>query len=109
RPEFLNRIDEIVMFKPLTESEIIKIIEIALKNIEKRLAEKNMTLGLTDKAKKFIAKESYSPVYGARPVKRFLQKNLETAIATDIIKGKIKENSHVLVDEKDGKLIITNN
>lgn len=109
RPEFLNRIDEIVMFKPLTESELIKIIEIALKNIEKRLAEKNMTLELTDKAKKFIAKESYSPVYGARPVKRFLQKNLETAIATDIIKGKIKENSHVLVDEKDGKLIITNN
>ena len=78
RPEFLNRIDEIVVFSPLTETQIVRIIELAMKDIEKRLEERNITLTLTDRAKKFIADESYDPAYGARPVKRFLQRNIET-------------------------------
>lgn len=105
RPEFLNRIDEIVMFTPLRESEIIKIIDILMKNIEKRLLEKSITIELTEKAKKFIAEASYSPVYGARPVKRYLQKHLETAIAEKMIKEEIKEHSHVVVDEEQDKLV----
>lgn len=104
RPEFLNRIDEIVMFSPLTEEQIIKIIDISMKYIEKRLLEKNITLELTNQAKNFIAKQSYSPIYGARPVKRYLQKHLETMLATSIIKSTITENSHVIVDEIQGAL-----
>ncbi len=107
RPEFLNRIDEIVMFSPLTEEQIIKIIDISMKYIEKRLLEKNITLELADTAKRFIAKQSYSPIYGARPVKRYLQKHLETMLATSIIKGSITENSHIVVDEIDGALVVS--
>ncbi len=104
RPEFLNRIDEIVMFSPLTEHQIIKIIDIALKGLESRLKENNISIRLTDEAKRFIAKASYSPVYGARPVKRYLQKNLETAIATKLIKGEVTENSNIVVDEANGEI-----
>ncbi len=108
RPEFLNRIDDIVMFSPLTESQIIQIIDITLKSIESRLKENNNTIELTDGAKNFVAKASYSTVYGARPVKRYLQKNLETALASKLIKSEIAENDHIVVDEKDGELIIKN-
>lgn len=98
RPEFINRIDEIVVFSPLTESQIIQIINISMRNIESRLKERNITIELTQSAKKGIAEQSYSPIYGARPVKRYLQKHLETAIAAKIIKGEILENEHIIVD-----------
>ena len=97
RPEFINRVDDIVVFSPLTLSQIGGIIDLQLKSLRHRLGEKNITLALTDEAKDFIAKESYDPIYGARPVKRYLQKNLETMIATRIIRGEIKEGDHVTV------------
>ena len=107
RPEFLNRIDEIVVFSPLTETQIVRIIELAMKDIEKRLEERNITLTLTDRAKKFIADESYDPAYGARPVKRFLQRNIETELAGEIIKGSVKDGDKVLIDCDGDKLIFT--
>ena len=107
RPEFLNRIDEIVVFSPLTETQIVRIIELAMKEIEKRLEERNITLTLTDRAKKFIADESYDPAYGARPVKRFLQRNVETELAGEIIKGSVKDGDKVLIDCDGDKLTCT--
>jgi ATP-dependent chaperone ClpB len=106
KPEFLNRIDEIVMFKPLSKEEIIRIIELLMGDIQKRLDERRISLVMTDKAKKFIADTAYSPVYGARPVKRFLQRNVETETGKLIIKGLIGEDSKVLVDEREGKLVV---
>ena len=105
RPEFLNRIDDIVVFSPLTEDQIVKIIELAMKDIEKRLEERNITLELTDAAKKFIADESYDAAYGARPVQRFLQRNMETELAGEIIRGNVKDGDKVIIDSDGNKLI----
>ncbi len=107
RPEFLNRIDEIVVFSPLTEDQIVKIIELSMKDIERRLEERNIALTLTDKAKKFIADESYDPAYGARPVKRFLQRSVETELAGEIIKGNVKDGDNVIIDCDGEKLTFT--
>ena len=104
RPEFLNRIDEIVVFSPLTENQIVKIIELAMKDIEKRLEERNIKLKLTEEAKKFIADESYDPAYGARPVKRFFQRNVETQLAGELIRGSVKEGDTVIIDSDGSKL-----
>ena len=104
RPEFLNRIDDIVVFSPLTQDQIVKIIELSMKDIEKRLSERGITLELTDEAKKFIADESYDAQYGARPVKRFLQRNVETALAGEIIRGTVADDDHVVVDTDGEKL-----
>ena len=107
RPEFLNRIDEIVVFSPLTEDQIVKIIELSMKDIERRLEERNIALTLTDKAKKFIADESYDSAYGARPVKRFLQRSVETELAGEIIKGNVKDGDNVIIDCDGEKLTFT--
>ena len=104
RPEFLNRIDDIVVFSPLTETQIVKIIELSLRGLEARLAERDIRLELTDKGKRFIAREAYDPNYGARPVKRFLQKHVETALATRIIKGEIADGDVVVIDS-DGETL----
>ncbi|NLD20152.1 MAG: ATP-dependent chaperone ClpB [Clostridiales bacterium] len=104
RPEFLNRVDEIVVFSPLTEAQIVEIIEIAMKEIEERLKDRNIFLKLTDEAKNFIAEESYDAAYGARPVKRFLQRNVETELAGELIRGTIKDGDDVEIDCKEGKL-----
>lgn len=107
RPEFLNRVDEIVMFKPLLKDEIMKIIDLSLNEIQKRLKDKNIKLSITDRAKQFIADEAYSPVYGARPVKRYLQKHLETEIGKMIIKGILAENTEALIGVENEKIIIS--
>ena len=104
RPEFLNRIDDIVVFSPLTEEQITGIITLTLASLEHRLSEKDITLELTDEAKKFIAKEAYEPAYGARPVKRYLQNNLENRLAKMIIAGEVYDGCKVLVDVEGGKL-----
>jgi len=103
RPEFINRIDDIVVFSPLTEEQIGRIIDISMKEIESRLAERNITLRLTDDSKKLIAKEAYSPQYGARPVKRYLQKYIETGIAEKIIRGEIEDGQEITIDAKGGQ------
>lgn len=105
RPEFLNRIDDIVVFSPLTEGQIVEIIRLAMKDIERRLEEREITLKLTDAAERLIARESYDPAYGARPVKRFLQRHIETELAGEIIKGSIKDGDDVVIDSDGEKLI----
>lgn len=106
KPEFLNRIDEIVMFKPLQKKEIVKIIDLSLNDMEKRLEDRHIVLTVTDAAKEFIADTAYTPEYGARPVKRFLQKELETELGKLIIKGIVRDGSRVLVDIRQGGLVI---
>lgn len=106
RPEFLNRVDEIVLFKPLTPAEIGEIVELLIIDLKKRLSERNIGLELTDEAKAYIAREGYDPVYGARPLRRFLQRHLETLIARTLIGGKVIDGSMLTVDYKDGKLAL---
>ncbi len=105
RPEFINRIDDIVVFSPLTEAQITQIIDIAMKGLIARLAEREITLKLTDEAKRFIAAESYTPAYGARPVKRYLQKHVETALASKMIQGEISDGDSVTVDVENEALV----
>ena len=103
RPEFLNRIDDIVVFSPLTEEQVIKITELSMKALEARLADRNITLELTDDAKRFIASEAYDPNYGARPVKRYIQRNIETKLAEMIIKGDVADGDRVEISSgEDG-------
>ena len=106
RPEFLNRLDEIVFYKPLQKNEITKILDLLIKDLEKRLADKHLKLKLTDEAKKYLIDNGYDQVYGARPLKRFVQKKLETLIARSILSEKIKPNSEIVVDCKDSQLRI---
>ena len=98
RPEFINRVDDIVVFSPLTEAQISGIIDIAAKGIAGRLVDREITMSLTDAAKAYIAQASYDPAYGARPVKRYLQKNLETQLAQMLIRGTLSDGQHVTVD-----------
>lgn len=102
RPEFINRIDDIIVFSPLTEDQISEIIDLSMKDIEARLAERGITVKLTDESKRLIAKEAYSPQYGARPVKRYLQKYIETGIAEKIIRGEIMDGQEITIDAKGG-------
>ena len=104
RPDFLNRVDDTVMFRPLKKDEIIKIIDIVLKDIQKRLDDRNITLDVSGEAKLLIADKSYTPIYGARPVKRYLQKNFETELGKLIIKGDLEDGQKVIVSVKNDKL-----
>ena len=106
RPEFLNRLDEIIMFKPLTRDNIGGIVDLIVANLNERLADKDLHLVLTDEAKKFVADNGYDPVYGARPLKRYLQKKVETLVAKIILQGDVNMGDTITVDAKDGKLII---
>ena len=105
RPEFLNRVDEIVLFKPLTLAEIKKIVELLLGLLRLRLADRHIELELSDAAKEHIAREGYDPVYGARPLKRYLQRQLETALSRKLLAGDITDHSRVTVDLKKGELV----
>ena len=106
RPEFLNRLDEIVFYKPLKKNEISKILELLIVDLEKRLSDKNIKLNLTDKAKTYLIDNGYDEIYGARPLKRFVQKKLETLIAKKILTGDIKPNTTINIDCKQNELII---
>ena len=106
RPEFLNRLDEIVFYKPLIKSEIIKIVDILLAKLTQRLEDQQLTLKVTDEAKKFIADSGYDPIYGARPLKRFIQSRVETLVAKKIIQGNISAESTITVDYKDDSFVI---
>ena len=104
RPEFLNRLDEIIMFKPLTKSNISSIIDLLIKDVNKRLADKELTVKLTDAARDFIVDNGFDPMYGARPLKRYVQKTVETLAAKLILAGNIDAQSVILIDVEDGKL-----
>ncbi|MFP4129074.1 MAG: ATP-dependent chaperone ClpB [Desulfonatronovibrio sp.] len=107
RPEFLNRIDEVVLFKPLLIEEIEKIIDLLLDHIQDRLMDRKIELELTTQAKEFIAREAYDPVYGARPLRRYLQHKIETPLAKEIISGRLMDGQKVMVDLEDGQLKIS--
>jgi ATP-dependent Clp protease ATP-binding subunit ClpB len=104
RPEFLNRVDEIVLFKPLTLAEIERIVELQLNLLRTRLAERHIELELTSTAKELIARRGYDPVYGARPLKRIIQRELETKLSRALLKGDIMDNSRVEVVATKGEL-----
>ena len=107
RPEFLNRVDDIMLFKALTLPEIKKIVVLLTSEIQKRLAERQIAFSLTEAAKEFIAREGFEPVYGARPLKRFIQRELETKLGRALIAGDIMDNSKVLLDVKGSELVFT--
>ena len=106
KPEFLNRVDDIIMFKPLDKNEIKKIIDIFMKDLKRRLHDKNISIEVTNDAKDIMAKEGYDPVYGARPLKRYIGNTLETMIARMIIAGTIYNGCTIVVDGKDDNIDI---
>src|SRR5437870_3724936 len=104
RPEFLNRVDEIIIFDRLTEDDLKKIVEIQLRRLSKRLEQQKITLKLSDSAKELLAREGYDPVYGARPLRRTIQREILDPLSIDILEGKVREGQTVHVDAKNGAL-----
>jgi ATP-dependent Clp protease ATP-binding subunit ClpB len=106
RPEFLNRVDDIVLFSPLTLEDVKKIVDLLVQDLVRRLKDRQITLGITDQARTFIAEAGYDPVYGARPLKRYLQHELETRIGRALVAGEIQDGMHIVVDVRKGELVI---
>ncbi|MBR2934945.1 MAG: AAA family ATPase, partial [Oscillospiraceae bacterium] len=106
RPEFLNRLDEIVFYKPLTKENITHIIDLLVADLNRRLADKQLTVALTDEAKRFIIDSAYDPIYGARPLRRFVQHSVETLIGRKIIADQVSTGQTLTVDCRDGKLTV---
>jgi ATP-dependent Clp protease ATP-binding subunit ClpB len=106
KPEFLNRLDDIILFKPLETKEIKGIVDIFLEDIQNRLKDKNILMKVTETAKELMAEEGYDPIYGARPLKRYIENVLETSIAKKIIRGDIKDGSIIGVDAKENQILI---
>ena len=107
RPEFLNRLDEIIMFKPLTKDNIGKIIDLMVKELSDRLADQELSLELTDAAKQMVVDNGYDPVYGARPLKRYLQNYVETLTAKKILSGDVHAGDTIVLDVKDGAFTVS--
>jgi ATP-dependent Clp protease ATP-binding subunit ClpB len=105
RPEFLNRIDEMVAFQPLTREQLTEIVELQLARLRERLAERRVALELTDEAKELLAEEGWDPAYGARPLKRAIQRRLENALARELLEGRFGEGDTVRVDAEDGEIV----
>ena len=106
RPEFLNRLDEIVFYKPLTRSEIDRIVDLQVADLNRRLKDKQLTMRLTPAARSFIVAQGYDPVYGARPLKRFMQRSVETLIARKLIGEDVQPRTELLVDYDGDRLVI---
>ena len=106
RPEFLNRVDDIVLFKPLTVGEIEQIVDLLAAGLQKRLRDLGMTLEITPAARNHVAREGYDPVYGARPLKRYMSREIETPVARLMISQALGEGSRIVVDEQEGKLAV---
>jgi ATP-dependent Clp protease ATP-binding subunit ClpB len=104
RPEFLNRLDEIIMFKPLTKDNVYDIIDLLVADVNKRLADREISLTLTEAAKNYVVEHGYDPTYGARPLKRYLQKHVETQAARLMLQGDIGAGETIEIDVEDGHL-----
>ncbi len=104
RPEFLNRVDDVVLFKPLSLEEITKIVDLLLIELNSRLEDRKVEVKLTAKGREWIADKGYDPTYGARPLKRFLQKQVETRLARSLVSGEIEEGSIVTLSVRDDEL-----
>jgi len=108
RPEFLNRIDEFIMFKPLTEDEILQIVKLQINNLASLLLKNDIRLTISDGAVDLIASEGFDPQYGARPVKRVIQRQVLNELSKKILSGEIIKDSAIIIDAKDGKLTFSN-
>ena len=106
RPEFLNRLDEIILFRPLTRENLNSIIDLMVESLRKRLKDRDLDLALTDAAKELIIERGYDPLYGARPLRRVLQSSVETLVARTILRGDISAGSTITVDARDGELVV---
>ena len=107
RPEFLNRVDDIILFSRLDRTQLRQIVAIQLRGVRDRLAARKLTLRVTDAAVDALAEEGYDPTYGARPLKRVIQRQLQDPIAMAILEGRFNEGDTILVDAKDGQIVIT--
>ena len=108
RPEFLNRIDEVIMFTPLQKSEIVDIVRLQLRSLGKMLSTNGIAIEITDKAVEWIAEEGYDPQFGARPVKRVIQRNLLNDLSKQILSEQVSKDSRIVVDVKDGHIVFKN-
>ncbi|SFN60613.1 ATP-dependent chaperone ClpB [Mycetocola miduiensis] len=106
RPEFLNRIDEIVLFKPLTFAEIERIVDLQLDELRERLAEQRITLEATEQARRYLAEQGFDPAYGARPLRRYISREVETRVARALLRGDLPEDSTIVIDLADGELTV---
>jgi ATP-dependent Clp protease ATP-binding subunit ClpB len=107
RPEFLNRVDEIVLFKPLTQAEVEQVVELMLGDLRARLAERQISLEVSEEALRFIASQGFDPVYGARPLRRFIAREVETRIARSLVAGNVADGAVIRVGLADGELTVT--
>jgi ATP-dependent Clp protease ATP-binding subunit ClpB len=107
RPEFLNRVDDIVLFKPLTEPEIERIVELMTNDLRGRLAERRISIEVSDDARRFIARQGFDPVYGARPLRRYLAHEVETRIARALLSGDVHDGAVIRIDVGEGELVVT--
>jgi ATP-dependent Clp protease ATP-binding subunit ClpB len=107
RPEFLNRVDDIVLFTPLTQPEIERIVDLMFGELRERLAERRMTLNVSEPARRFIARQGFDPVYGARPLRRFIAREVETRIARALLAGEAREGAVIRVDMADDELVVS--
>ena len=107
RPEFLNRIDDVIIFEPLTQEQIRQIVDLLIKEVQKRLSEHKITIELTEEAKSWLSKEGFDPAFGARPLRRTIQRYVENPLAQKLLAGDFSEGSHVMVDLKGAELTFT--
>src|SRR5690606_8095794 len=108
RPEFLNRIDETIMFQPLTREDVMEIVKLQFIRLQNRLKEKDIRITATDEALEWLALEGYDPQFGARPVKRVMQRDLMNELSKQLLSGSIGAESNILLDIKDGALAFSN-
>ena len=107
RPEFLNRVDDIIFFKPLRKEEIGRIVNLMLGELEDRLQERRMSLSISDEAVAYVVDGGFDPVYGARPLRRFIQQHVENLLARELIKGEILDGAEIIVGVADGELKVS--
>src|SRR5437870_8370194 len=107
RPEFLNRVDDIIIFRPLGREQLVKIIELRLEDVRRLLADRKISIELTDAAKDLLFSEGFDPNFGARPLKRAIQKVIQDRLALKILDGEVLQGDHVVVDAKGGKITFT--
>jgi ATP-dependent Clp protease ATP-binding subunit ClpB len=107
RPEFLNRLDDIVLFKPLTQPEIERIVDLMLGDLRARLSDRQMTLEVSDGARRFIAQQGFDPIYGARPLRRFISREVETRIGHALLAGDVLDGAAIRVGYADGELTVS--
>jgi ATP-dependent Clp protease ATP-binding subunit ClpB len=106
-PEFLNRIDETIIFHPLGREHLGRIVDLQVKRLDKQLAQRDISLVVTEAAREAIATEGYDPTYGARPLKRVIQQRIQNPLATELLKGSFVEGGHITVDYRDGEFVFS--